>query len=558
MDRSPSHAIVDGLVARRVLRAELISDEINRSAPRVSLRAAFEASELSAHEFAEEVARGFELPRASLAEMMSAQALCAQFSERFLRETGMYPFADQAGSLRLAMADPGDGEARRAAELVLGAKTEIVVASFEDIASALTARLGEAKADETVVASAPSIEENLDHLRDLASGAPVVQAFDAIVEKAVDLRASDIHIEPGRAGLTVRVRVDGVLRQIAAPPGAPAAALISRLKILSGLNIAERRLPQDGAARLKVGRVDLDVRVSTLPTPNGECAVIRVLPRDRGLLEIPKLGLRRDDERRVRKALGYPNGMIVITGPTGSGKTTTLATLLTALNTPAVKILTIEDPVEYEIPGIVQVQVRSTIGLTFAAAMRAFLRQDPDVIMVGEIRDAETAEIAVQAALTGHLVLTTLHTETAAGATPRLIDLGVEPFLLKSTLRLVMAQRLVRVLCERCKTQRRLTAEDFERDPRLALAGMEAGQTVCEPRGCERCSGFGFRGRIGVFEVIEVVGETREHVRAGVDSHALEAAALRAGMTTMAIDAAEKVRDGVTSVTEALRVVAVR
>ena len=239
MDRSPSREIVDGLIARRVIPAEFISDEINRSAPLLSLRPAFEASQLSAHEFADEVARGFKLPRASLAEMIGAQALGAQFSERFLRETGMYPFADEAGRLRLAMADPGDGDAHRAAELVLGAKPEIVVASFEDIASALTARLGEPEINEVVITSGPSLEENIDNLRDLASGAPVVQAFEAIVEKAVDLRASDIHIEPGRAGLTIRVRVDGVLRQIATPGGAPAAALISRLKILSGLNIAE-------------------------------------------------------------------------------------------------------------------------------------------------------------------------------------------------------------------------------------------------------------------------------------------------------------------------------
>ena len=412
--------------------------------------------------------------------------------------------------------------------------------------------------DGVVAARAPADDENLDNLRDLASGAPVVRAFDAIVEKAVDLRASDIHIEPGRASLIVRVRVDGILRAIPAPSDAPGAALISRLKILSGLNIAERRLPQDGAARLKVGRTELDVRVATLPTTHGESAVIRILPRDRGLLEIPKLGLRSDDEKRVRRALGFPNGMIVITGPTGSGKTTTLATLLTALNTPAIKILTIEDPIEYEIPGIVQTQVRASIGLTFAAAMRAFVRQDPDVIMVGEIRDKETAEIAVHAALTGHLVLTTLHTETAAGAMPRLIDLGVEPFLLKSTLRLVLAQRLVRILCERCKTKRALTSEDVEQDPRLSLVGLGAGQTLCEPKGCERCGGVGYRGRIGVFEAIDVVGETREHVRAGLDSHTIEAAALRAGMTTMTVDAAEKVRAGVTSVAEAMRVTAIR
>ena len=231
---------------------------------------------------------------------------------------------------------------------------------------------------------------------------------------------------------------------------------------------------------------------------------------------------------------------------------------MTALNKPTVKVLTVEDPIEYELPGVVQTQVKSAVGMSFAAAMRAFLRHDPDVIMIGEVRDRETADIAIHAALTGHLVLTTLHTETAAAAAPRLIDLGVEPFLLKSTLRLVVAQRLVRLLCSHCKTKRRLEAEDFERDPRLSFVGFTVGETLCEPRGCDRCGGVGFRGRIGVFEAIEVAKEVREHVRAGVDSHAIEEAARRAGMTTMTVDAVEKARAGATSAAEAMRIAAIR
>jgi general secretion pathway protein E len=488
---------------------------------------------------------------------MAAEPLAGSFAGRFLREAAIYPFAGHDGRAYVAMADPGDTEALRAAEIALDATAEVVVASFEDISSALDKFAGAEEANEKQQLPGDE-EESLENLRDLASGAPVVRAFDAIVEKAVDLRASDIHIEPTRAALSIRLRVDGVLRAIAAPVGAPGAALISRLKILSGLNISERRLPQDGGARLKVGRVEIDVRVATLPTQHGESAVIRLLPRDRGLLDIEKLGFRAPDEVRIRRALDFPNGMVVVTGPTGSGKTTTLATLLSALNKPGVKILTIEDPIEYELPGVVQAQVKTAIGFDFAAAMRAFVRQDPDIIMVGEVRDAETAHIAVHAALTGHLVLTTLHTETAGGAVPRLIDIGVEPFLLKSTLRLVLAQRLVRVLCERCKIRRELTEPDIARDPRLSLLGLKAGEAVSEPKGCERCGGAGFRGRIGVFEAIEVQGEVREHVRAGVDSHGLEDAALRAGMTTMTIDAVEKARAGVTSVAEALRVAAIR
>ncbi|MGD0719795.1 MAG: GspE/PulE family protein [Roseiarcus sp.] len=549
--------VFESLAARGLVgtqRAKLAQDA---GSSRLSLRTLFEASDLSAQDFADEVAESFDLRRVSLAELISAEALGRGFSERFLREAAIFPFAGAEGRIRVAMADPGDAQALRAAEIVLDAKAEVVVASFEDIASALDSRHDEIETDEAPARGAAE-EESLDNLRDLASGAPVVRAFDAIVEKAVDLRASDVHIEPTRAGLSIRMRVDGVLRAVATPAAAPPQALISRIKILAGLNIAERRLPQDGGARLKVGRAEIDVRVATLPAHHGESAVIRLLPRDRGLLDIEKLGFQPADEARIRRALDFPNGMIVVTGPTGSGKTTTLATLLSALNSPTVKILTIEDPIEYELPGIVQAQVKASVGLTFAAAMRAFVRQDPDIIMVGEVRDAETANIAVHAALTGHLVLTTLHTETAAGAVPRLIDLGVEPFLLKSTLRLVVAQRLVRVLCERCKTRRRLTAQDVARDPRLTLVGFGAGDAVSEPRGCERCGGVGFRGRIGVFEVIEVAGEAREHVRAGVDSQALEVAALRSGMTTMTLDAIEKARCGTTSVAEALRIAAIR
>jgi general secretion pathway protein E len=374
----------------------------------------------------------------------------------------------------------------------------------------------------------------------------------------MELRASDIHIEPFRNGLVVRMRVDGLLRTVPTPAGAVPQALISRIKILAGLNIAERRLPQDGAARLRVARSEIDIRVATMPAQHGESAVIRLLPRDRGLLDIAKLGLLSKDETTLKRLLALPHGMIIITGPTGSGKTTTLATMLSILNEPTRKILTIEDPVEYEIHGVNQSQVKPGIGLTFATAMRAFVRQDPDVIMVGEVRDPETANIAIHAALTGHLVLTTLHTETAAAAVPRLLDLGAEGFLLKSTLRAVIAQRLVRILCDRCKTKRTLTAEDLSADPRYAALGLAAGETVHEPAGCERCGGTGYRGRSGVFEIMEMVDDVRKLVSANSDANSLDQAAARAGMTTMIDDAIAKCRAGVTSAAEVLRVTTVR
>ena len=517
------------------------------------------STSLSSHEFADEVAAFFGLRRVTLLQLTEFRSLADRFAPRFLRDASIFPFETRDGTISLAAGDPADAEALRAAEIVLGTAFEIVTASFEDIATVLGDKLDADEAThggrEREVGTA---DESVDNLRDLASGAPVVRAVNDLIEKAVELRASDIHIEPLRDGFAVRMRVDGLLRTVAAPAHVPPQAVVSRVKILAGLNIAERRLPQDGATRVRAARADIDIRVATMPTQHGKSAVLRLLPRDRGLLDIPKLGLSASDERKLRGLLDLPSGMIAVTGPTGSGKTTTLATMLSALNSPSRKILTIEDPVEYEIPGINQAQVKPGIGLTFATAMRAFVRQDPDVIMVGEVRDAETASIAVHAALTGHLVLTTLHTETSTAAVPRLIDLGVEAFLLKSTLRAVIAQRLVRLLCDRCKTLRTLSGADFDDDPRLAAMGFTIGEPVFSPKGCEHCGGVGYRGRSGVFEVFDVTGEVRDLIGPNAKSRVLDAAAMKAGMTTMIDDAVTKCRSGATSFAEALRVTTIR
>ena len=525
-----------------------------------SLRKLWTLTDLSANDFADEVAKYYGLKRCSLPELMTASALTARFSARFLRETTLFPYQTAKDKNTLAVADPNDVAAVRAAEIVLGKPVEIAVASFEDIATVLAERLGDDELSRpgTADAATAAADDDIESLRDLASGAPVVRAVNDLLEKAMELRASDIHIEPFRNGLVIRMRVDGLLRPIPAPAGALPQAVISRVKILSGLNIAERRLPQDGAARLRVARSEIDIRVATMPTQHGEAAVIRLLPRDRGLLDVSKLGLSTADEAKIARLLALPHGMVVITGPTGSGKTTTLATMLSILNEPTRKILTIEDPVEYEIHGVNQSQVKPSIGLTFATALRSFVRQDPDVIMVGEVRDAETAHIAIHAALTGHLVLTTLHTETAAAAMPRLLDLGVEHFLLKSTLRAVIAQRLVRVLCDRCKTKRTLDAAALADDPRYEALGLVLGETVHEPAGCERCGGTGYRGRTGVFEVLEMTEQVRAAIGANTDSGSIDAAAIRAGMTTMIDHAVAKCRDGITSVAEVLRVTTVR
>jgi general secretion pathway protein E len=519
----------------------------------------WEATNLSASDFADEAARFFALPRIALPDLLAAQSLSKQFSRRFLRETMVFPFQSADGKACLAVADPGETAASQAAELVLGDDVTVMVASFEDIATALNQRVGDEDAQSADgVEDAPPREDDIESLRDLASGAPVVRAVNDLLEMAVELRASDIHFEPSRAGLAVRMRIDGLLRPVGAPVGVFPQAVISRIKIVASLNIAERRLPQDGAARLRIGRLELDIRVAIMPTQHGESAVIRLLPKDRGLLSVEKLGFSPHDESTLRRMLALPHGMIIICGPTGSGKTTTLATALSILNEPTRKILTIEDPVEYEIPGINQSQVKPSIGLTFATALRSFVRQDPDVIMLGEIRDGETADVAVHAALTGHLVMTTLHTENAAAAVPRLLDLGIEGFLLRSTLRAVIAQRLVRQLCDRCKSKKDLSPADIDADPRYSALGFRPGDVVYQPCGCERCNGTGYRGRIGIVEILEMIPEVRTLIDEKADGSIIDEVAIRAGMTTMLDDGIAKCRAGATSAAEILRVTTVR
>jgi general secretion pathway protein E len=548
------------LARTQALTGDLLSKvaPANKSRGTKKLRDLLDLTDLSASDFADAVARFFKLPRVQLSQLLAATPLCAKFSLRFLREMTVFPCQTELGANKLVLADPTDSAAIRAAEMVLAGPVTVEVASFDDVETVLSKQLGAQETglleDEAVTAER---NDDIESLRDLASGAPVVRAVNDLLEKALELRATDIHVEPLRGGLLLRMRVDGLLRVVPTPSDAPPQALISRIKILAGLNIAERRLPQDGAAHLRIARSNVDIRVATMPTQHGETAVVRLLPKDRGMLEISKLGLSNADEKKFNRLITLPHGIIVVTGPTGSGKTTTLATMLTVLNDTTRKILTIEDPVEYEIRGVNQSQVKPNIGLTFATALRAFVRQDPDVIMVGEIRDPETANIAIHAALTGHLVLTTLHTETAAAAVPRLLDLGVESFLLQSTLRAVIAQRLVRILCDRCKAERRLSTSDIAADPRYRLLGLQEGEVVCEPRGCDHCSGTGYRGRTGIFEVLEASEEVRALIGSRSAADAIGRAARRAGMTALFEDGIEKCRSGVTSAAEILRVTTV-
>jgi general secretion pathway protein E len=506
--------------------------------------------------FADELAAFLSCDRARRNDLVGGRFAGAQLSPRFLKEERLFPYEHPSGTLTLAIARPVEIETIRAAEVALRQSVAISVATADDIDAALATIVETERQSDDVSAETVVGEDDLDDLRDLARGAPVVRALDELLRLAVEQRATDLHIEPLGNVLQTRMRIDGLLKPVPAPPLSMAKALLSRLKIMAGLNITERRLPQDGRAHIVVGSAEIDLRIATTPTMHGESAVVRLLRRGSSFVALDQIGLAARDDGLLRSALQAPFGMIIVTGPTGSGKTTTLAASLAVINEPKRKILTIEDPIEYHIAGVNQTQVHPAIGLTFAAALRSFLRHDPDVIMVGEMRDGETAHIGVHAALTGHLVLTTLHTNTAAGAIPRLIDLGVESFLIASSLRIVVGQRLVRVLCEHCKTPHRLSGAEFDRDRRFSALGFETGEVVYGPQGCEWCGSTGFRGRQGLFEIMEVAPAIRRAIGPKTEAAELEQIARSEGMSTMIEDGVAKCRAGVTTVDEVFRVTA--
>ena len=393
--------------------------------------------------------------------------------------------------------------------------------------------------------------EDVELLKDLASEAPVIRLVNNLIREGVEKRATDIHFEPLKEGLRIRFRIDGVLHDWNQQPKKLIAPVISRLKLMARLNIAEHRLPQDGRIRFRVGGEDLDIRVSVIPTVHGEGVVLRLLTREGELLSLDKLGLEEDHYQTFLKLLAHPNGIILVTGPTGSGKTTTLYAALSLLNTPDRKIITIEDPVEYQIPGIIQIQVKPKIGLTFASALRAILRHDPDVILVGEIRDLETAEIAIQSALTGHLVFSTLHTNDALGAVARLHEMGVEHYLISASVIGLLAQRLVRILCPKC-------AQEAEPSPEFQKALKEMPVpppkvTYKVPKGCDFCAHTGYYGRRAIYEIIPIDRTLRRLILKG-DEDALRAYTHQQGTFTLFQDGLRKVAQGLTSFEEVLRV----
>ncbi|MGP0094465.1 MAG: GspE/PulE family protein [Xanthobacteraceae bacterium] len=514
-------------------------------------------TKLSQTAFADELAAFYGCARAQRVDLAGDRFAGAQLSARFLKASRLFPYEDASGVLTLAIAGPMDPETVRAVEIALRRPVTIAVATADDIDAALTAVLeAEPSAAEAPTVPGGPTDDNLDDLRDLARGAPVVRALDDLLRLAAEQRATDLHIEPFANTLQVRLRIDGLLKAVTAPSTSMAKGLLSRLKIMAGLNITERRMPQDGRARIVVSGTEIDLRVATMPTMYGESAVVRLLRKGSGSVAFDELGLPTQGDAILRGALRAPFGMVIVTGPTGSGKTTTLAASLALINEPTRKILTIEDPIEYQISGVNQTQVHPAIGLTFATALRSFLRQDPDVIMVGEMRDAETAHIGVHAALTGHLVLTTLHTNTAAGAIMRLIDMGVESFLLASCVRAIVGQRLVRVLCEHCKEPHCLSDVDLARDHRYAALGFNVADIIYKSKGCEWCASTGFRGRQGVFEVMGIGLELRRAIGPKTDATDLERVARSEGMATMTEDGVAKCRAGLTTVDEVFRVTA--
>jgi len=471
----------------------------------------------------------------------------------FLQANVVYPLRLEDGQLHMAMAVPQDAFVVKALRLATGYSIHPHLALESDIEKALAEPVEESEDDENDgFGDGSDGGDFVEHLKDLASEAPVIRLVNTIIGRVTDLRASDIHLEPFDDGLHVRYRVDGVIHAGEVVPPRLSAAVNSRVKLLAHLDIAERRLPQDGRIKTRVKGRELDLRVSTVPTVHGESVVMRVLDRASVRLDLEKMGFEKDTLERFNQLLAKPHGILLVTGPTGSGKTTTLYAALSKIDADSNKIITVEDPVEYQLEGINQIQVHPQINLTFANALRSILRQDPDIIMIGEMRDGETAQIAVQSALTGHLVLSTLHTNTAAGAVIRMQDMGVESYLITSSVNGVLAQRLVRVLCGHCKQAYDPGAE-LRQSTGLARF-CPADQPVYKAVGCEHCRQSGYRGRTGIHELMVLDEPMRRAIIDGSDANTLNTLAAKSGMLSLFEDGMRKVAAGVTTLDELARV----
>jgi general secretion pathway protein E len=514
----------------------------------------------SQRDVAEALATQLGLPLVDASSYPEFPILEERVSARFLRESRALPVREDESELVLAMADPTDDYTINAFEMVTGRAVRPMVAIPTELEAALErlygagkSALGQIVGDVETRVDELAFDADVQQLKDLASEAPVIRMVSLIITNALETRASDIHIEPFENRLIVRYRIDGVLHEVESPPRRLSAAVISRIKIMASLDIAERRLPQDGRIRLRVQGKEIDLRVSTVPTMHGESVVMRILDKGGVALDFARLGFEDDTLKAFLDVLMQPHGILLVTGPTGSGKTTTLYTALDRLNQPDVKILTVEDPVEYQMPGINQIQVKPQIDLTFANALRSIVRQDPDVIMIGEIRDLETAQIAVQSALTGHLVLSTVHTNDAPSTVNRLLDMGIEDYLLTSTVIGILAQRLVRTLCALCKEEYPALPELVEQ-MHLRKFVPEGPITLWHARGCAACSQTGYTGRVSILEMLPMTDALRSLVMRHATATELRAQALAEGMLSMYDDGLRKAVKGVTTFEEILRV----
>ena len=478
-------------------------------------------------------------------------------SLRFLKNYHIIGLQHTDDAMTVAMMDPEDQFTISGLRLATGKSIIAKVGLLSEIDAALDVQYGEdkSKMDKLLADSATDDlgEEDLAHLKDLASEAPVIKMVNLIMQRAIETKASDIHIEPFEQSLKIRLRIDGVLQEIDAPNVKSTAAVISRIKIMAKLNIAERRLPQDGRIKVQMIGKELDLRVSTIPTMHGESVVIRLLDKENTVLDFVALGFAGRHLQQFIDVLSQPHGIILITGPTGSGKSTTMYAALKQLNTPERKIITVEDPVEYQMEGINQIQAKPQIGLTFASALRSIVRQDPDVIMIGEMRDLETARIAVQSALTGHLVLSTLHTNDAAGGVTRLLDMGLEEYLLTSTVNGILAQRLVRKLCSHCK-KGAIAGPETVNNLRLQRFTSQQDIVLYQPVGCSACSNTGYRGRLAIIEFLPMTDPIRKLIMAHEEAGAIQKLAIAEGMQTLYENGLVKAIEGITTLEEVMRV----
>ena len=483
----------------------------------------------------------------------------AELSIKFLKENNVVPLSTTDDQMTVAIADPEDSYALQAIEMATSKSVVTRLATITQIERTLDQLYGEGKSSMEGIVEEIEADDDLnggdsiERLRDLAAEAPIVRLVNLLINRAIELRASDIHIEPFENQLKVRYRIDGVLQETEAPPARSTAAVISRIKIMAKLNIAERRLPQDGRIQIRVQGKLIDLRVSTVPTMHGESLVLRILDKQELTLDLDVLGFEKTVSEEFERVLALPHGIILVTGPTGSGKTTTLYAALQTLNTPEKKILTVEDPVEYQLEGINQIQVKPQIGLNFTDALRSIVRQDPDVIMIGEMRDLETARIAVQSALTGHLVFSTLHTNDAGSSITRLLDMGVEDYLLTSTLNGILAQRLVRNVCTECREAYDPLPELIQ-ELRLDLYTDAEPITLYKAQGCEHCADTGYRGRTVITEFLVLSEEIRRLILSHADGGKIQKVAIEEGMDTMKVNGLRKALRGITTIEEVTRV----